>query len=163
MRRTRDIVGLPVLDLKSGDQAGWIQDVVFDEGEGCVAGFLLEEGHFFQSSKGIPYDEVAAIGKDALTVKNIEVKELSGARWSQKVGNQVYTQGGDARGTIQDVYLDDSGQRIIGFEVSDGLFADLVYGRGTILQKHVMVDGEDVLIVDNQVVPLEESKGGSIT
>ena len=162
MRRIREIVGLPVLDLKSGDSIGWVQDVVLDDAKDEVVGILLECGHFFQSTKGIPRQTIVAVGKDAITVREKTVVELKGTRWSDKVGNEVYTQGADFRGKIEDVFLDDSVEKMVGFEVSDGLLADLIHGRGTILQPHVMVDGKDILIVDNQVSPLDQvNEGGT--
>lgn len=164
MRRTREIVGLPVLNLRSGDQIGWVQDVVFNKDSRKISGILLENAHIFHSSKGIPRDFVAAVGKDALTVSDHVVQEISGIKWSEKVGNQVFTQGGEAKGTIEDVFLDDSAENVIGFEVSDGLFSDLMEGRGTILQENVMVDGKDVLIVEDQVSPWDQGKeGGSLS
>ena len=162
MRRTREIVGLPVLDLSSGDSIGWVQDLVLDNDKDEVVGILLEGGHFFQSAKGIPRKDIITFGKDALTVKRKLVEELKGTRWSDKVGNEVYTQGGEARGTIEDVFLDDSVEKMVGFEVSDGLFADLLHGRGTILRPRVMIDGKDILIVDNQVSPLDQANEGGI-
>ncbi|MDA8227268.1 MAG: PRC-barrel domain-containing protein [Desulfitobacterium hafniense] len=162
MRRTREIVGLPVLNLQSGGQVGWVQDVAFVGNE--VAGVVLEGGGLFHSDKGIPRSMIVAFGKDALTVSEEMVQEIKGTRWSQKIGNQVFTQGGDAQGTIQDVFLDDSVSRIAGYEVSDGLFADLVQGRGAILQQNVMVDGKDVLIVEDEVSPWDHGKeGGSLS
>lgn len=162
MRRTREIIGLPVLDMKSGDTVGWVQDLILDNDRDEVVGVLLEGGHFFQSSKGIPRHFIETVGKDALVVREKIIEELKGTKWSDKVGNEVYTQGGEARGTIEDVFLDDSLKKMVGFEVSDGLFADLLHGRGTILKPHVMMDGNDVLIVDNQVSPLDEiSEGGT--
>lgn len=162
MRRTREIVGLPVLDIKTGERVGWVQDVVFDTEADEVLGVLLEGGHFFHSVKGIPRQAVAFIGKDALTVNTVQLEEVKGVLWSQKVGNQVYTEDGEARGKIEDVFLDDSGERIVGYEVSDGLLADLFQGRGTILQQHVIVDGEDVLVVNDQAKPWGENGGGSV-
>jgi uncharacterized protein YrrD len=162
MRRIREIVGLPVLDLKSGDSIGWVQDVVLDDVKDEVVGILLESGHFFQSTKGIPRLAIEAVGRDAITVREKRVEELKGTQWSDKVGNEVYTQGGDARGKIEDVFLDDAVEKMVGFEISDGLFADLLHGRGTILQSHVMIDGKDILIVDNQVSPLDQvNEGGT--
>jgi uncharacterized protein YrrD len=160
MRRTREIVGLPVLSLKCGDQIGWVKDVVFDGQSRKISGVLLEGAHIFHSSKGIPREVVAAVGKDALTVSDHVVQNLLGIKWSEKVGNQVFTQGGEAKGTIEDVFLDDSAENIVGFEISDGLFSDLIDGRGTILQENVMVDGKDVLIVEDQVSPWEQGKEG---
>lgn len=162
MRRTREIIGLPILDIKNGDTVGWVQDLILDNDKDEIVGILLEGGHFFQSSKGIPRKSIETVGKDALVVREKTVEELKGTRWSDKVGNEVYTQGGEARGTIEDVFLDDSLKRVVGFEVSDGLFADLLHGRGTILKPHVMVDGNDVLIVDNQVSPLDKINEGGI-
>ena len=163
MRRTREIVGLPVLNLRSGDTIGWISDVVFNDKARKVNGVVLEGGHFFHSAKGIPRKYIAAVGKDALTISDYVVQEIQGTKWSEKVGNQIFTQGGEAQGTIEDVFLDDSAENIVGFEVSDGLFSDLIAGRGTILLENVMVDGRDVLIVENQVSPWESvSKGGNL-
>lgn len=161
MRRTREIIGLPVLDTTSGDAIGWVKDLVLDSENDEVVGILLEGGKLFHAEKGIPRKSVQAVGKDALTVCSKTMEELKGTRWSDKVGNEVYTQGGDARGTIEDVFLDDSVEKMVGFEVSDGLFTDLFHGRGTIIRPQVMVDGKDVLIVDNQVSPLDqEDEGG---
>jgi len=162
MRRSREIVGLPVLDLKSGNSIGWVHDLVLDKEKDEVVGVLLEGGHFFHSAKGIPRKAIATVGKDALTVNEKTVEDLKGIRWSDKVGNEVYTQGGDARGTIEDIFLDDSMEKMVGFEVSDGLFADLLHGRGTILKPHVMIDGKDILIVDNQVSSLDQSNEGGL-
>jgi len=150
------------LDLKSGNSIGWVHDLVLDYDKDEVVGVLLEGGHFFHSAKGIPRKAIATVGKDALTVHEKVIKELKGIRWSDKIGNEVYTQGGDARGTIEDVFLDDTIERMVGFEVSDGLFADLLHGRGTILKPHVMIDGKDILIVDNQVSPLDQSNEGGL-
>lgn len=160
MRRSREIIGLPVLDLNDGDSIGWVQDLVLDNDNDEVVGILLEGGHFFQAMKGISRQAIEAVGKDAVTVREKKIEELKGTRWSDKVGNEVYTQSGEARGSIEDIFLDDSVKKIVGFEVSDGLFADLLYGRGTILKPRVMINGEDVLIVDNQVSPLDQTYEG---
>lgn len=162
MRRAREIIGLPVLDINNADTVGWVQDLILDNEKDEVVGILLEGKHFFQSSKGIPRKSIETAGKDALVVRDKIAEELKGTRWSDKVGNEVYTKGGEARGTIEDAFLDDSLEKIVGFEVSDGLFADLLHGRGTILKPHVLIDGNDVLIVDNQVSPLDEINEGGI-
>lgn len=160
MRCTREIIGLPILDLNSGDQIGWVKDVVFDPKNDLVAGIVLEGGHLFKSNKGLARQNLVNVGKDAVTVSDISFKEIVGLKWSQKVGNRVYTQGGDSQGTIEDVFLDDTAEHIVGFEISDGLFADLMEGRGAIFKQQVMVDGKDILIVDDQVFPGDGTIGG---
>lgn len=161
MRRAQEIIGLPVLDLQSGKAIGWVQDLILDSDKEEMAGILLEGGHLFHSTKGIPRRSVQTVGKDALTVCGKNLEELRGTRWSEKRGNEVYTQSGDARGSIEDVFLDDAAEKIVGFEISDGFFADLLHGRGMVLTPRVRVDGKDVLIVDNQVSPLDqEGEGG---
>jgi uncharacterized protein YrrD len=160
MRRIREIIGLPVLDLKQGDSIGWIQDFVLDNNRDEVVGILLESGHIFHPTKGIPRKTIVNVGRDAVTVQEKILEELNGTRWSDKIGNEVYTQAGDSRGTIEDIFVDDSVEKLVGFEISDGLFADLLHGRGTILRPHVMIDGKDILIVDNQVSPLDQANEG---
>ncbi|MHB8125135.1 MAG: PRC-barrel domain-containing protein [Desulfitobacteriaceae bacterium] len=164
MRCTREIIGLPIIDLNNGDQVGWVKDVIFDQDKDVVAGIILEGGYLFKADKGIPRQALISVGKDAITVANSSLKEIIGLKWSQKVGNKVYTQGGDAQGTIEDIFLDDAAEHIVGFEISDGLFADLIEGRGAIFKQHVMVDGKDILIVDDQVSPWDGSnRGGSLS
>ena len=162
MRRAREIIGLPVLELKTGYSVGWVQDLVLDNARDEVAGILLEGGHFIQSFKGISRQAIESVGKDALIVQEKKLEKLKGTRWSAKVGNEVYTQSGEARGTIEDVFLDDSAEKIVGYEITDGLFADLLHGRGKILTPHVMLDGNDILIVDNQVSPLGQINEGGL-
>lgn len=162
MQRAREIVGLPVLDIQSGNQVGWVQDIVFDEQEDQVLGLTLEGGHFFQPDKGIPRSSIVSIGKDALTVNGAELQQMKGVKWSQKLGNQVYTQGGEAKGTVEDVFLDDATERITGFEVSDGLFADLFVGRGAVSEQQVVVDGKDVLIVADEATPWGQNDEGGL-
>lgn len=164
MRRTREIVGLPILDVRTGDQVGWVQDVVFDNREERVIGIILEGTHLLRPDQGLMRSELVAVGKDALTISKRQLEDLPGVRWSQKVGNKVFTRGGEAQGTIEDVLLDDAVEHIVGYEISDGLFADLFYGRGAIWQNNVMVDGKDVLIVDDRVSPWgEQHKGRSLS
>lgn len=164
MRCTREIIGLPILDLNKGNQVGWVKDVVFDQEKDKVAGIILEGGHLFNANKGIPRSVLVSVGKDAITVSNCSLKEIVGLKWSQKIGNQVYTKDGDAWGTIEDVFLDDAAEHIVGFEISDGLFADLLDGRGAIFKQNVMVDGKDILIVDDQISPWDScNRGGSLS
>ncbi|MDD2234770.1 MAG: PRC-barrel domain-containing protein [Desulfitobacteriaceae bacterium] len=165
MRCARDIIGLPLIDINNGDQVGWVKDVVFDKDKDLVTGFLLEGAHLFNASKGIPRHAIISVGKNALMVSNFSFEEIFGLKWSQKVGNQVYTKDGDVKGTIEDVFLDDKAENIVGFEISDGLFADLMEGREAIFKQHVMVDEKDILIVvDDQVAPWDGSiKGGSLS
>jgi uncharacterized protein YrrD len=164
MRCTRDIIGLPILDINNGNQVGWVKDVVFDQDKDLVTGVILEGGYLFNNNKGIPRHAIISVGKNALTVSNISLEEIFGLKWSQKIGNQVYTKGGDVKGTIEDVFLDDKAENIVGFEISDGLFADLMEGREAIFKQHVMVDAKDILIVDDQVSTWDGSaKGGSLS
>lgn len=164
MRCARDIIGLPIIDINNGDQVGWVKDVVFDKEKDLVTGFLLEGAHLFNANKGIPRHNIISVGKNAIMAFNISYKEIFGLKWSQKIGNQVYTKGGDVKGTIEDVFLDDKAENIVGFEISDGLFADLMDGREAIFKQHVMVDEKDILIVDDQVSSWDGSiKGGSLS
>jgi len=162
MLRARDIVGLPVLNLKTGDCVGRVQDIVFDN-ENKVLGIVLEGNNWLRPTVNIPSELICAVGKDALTVKDYAIQEIKGMLWSQKVGNEVYTQNGEAQGTIADVFLDDSMHEIVGYEVSDGLFMDIVRGRGAIFQENVMMDGKDVLIVDDGASPWNQNEGGAFS
>ncbi|MBS4540047.1 PRC-barrel domain-containing protein [Clostridium sp. D2Q-11] len=65
-----DIIGLPVL-IEDGENIGYIDDIVFEEKNGTVMGFLLTDGIIQDILDGrnmLPFLEVMSITKKALII-----------------------------------------------------------------------------------------------
>lgn len=149
MRRMRDIVRLPVIDLNSEDRLGWVRDIVYNDKNNTVTGVIVEKDSLLtHPSEIIVREDIVSIGKDSLSVKDLSGRKLSGACWSQKVGSKVYDSDGDIKGTVGDIYVDNQVQKILGYEISDGLFADLIKGREAIFEERILGEDQDVVVIE---------------
>ena len=72
MRKGKDIIGKSVISYNSGEKIATIKDLIFDQNENCLLGFLIDEGGWFSSAKILPLYSVNAIGVDAIIVPSHE-------------------------------------------------------------------------------------------
>ena len=149
MRRMRDIIRLPVLSFETGEHLGWVKDILFDEKKNVVTGIILEKDSLLRhQTQHISRDDIAACAKDNLNVKRISTAKVAGTSWSQKVGSRVYSAQGELKGTVGDIFVDKDFKEVTGYEISDGLFADLFDGREAIFEENIIAQGKDVIIVE---------------
>lgn len=149
MKRMRDIIRLPVLKLETGQHLGWVKDILFDEIKCIVTGISLEKDSFLTPrTQFISRDDIVVCARDGLKVKEFTKEKVSGTSWSHKIGNKVYNAQGQQMGTVGDIYVDNTFREVTGYEISDGLFADLFDGRGAILEGSIIAEGKDVIIVE---------------
>lgn len=149
MRSMRDIVRLPVFCITTGERLGWVKDIVFDEKSSKVTGFVVEKDALIKPHvKKITRDDVVDIAKYALFVEKMKNHKLSGTYWTKKVGSKVFSETGEIRGTVGDIFVDTRVRDIVGYEISDGLFADLFNGRNAILEKDILAESQDVIVIE---------------
>ncbi|WP_281888944.1 PRC-barrel domain-containing protein [Paenibacillus sp. YYML68] len=156
MKRIRDVIGLPVMNVQSGKQIGEIKDIVVDE-SWHVQSFVLTTGHWFQEATCIRADDALSLGEDALTVDRDDcVQPLAECKgWKLLVGGSHHVKGmpmmtvnGQQLGCVEDVYLDgDMGKQVIGYELTEGFISDLREGRKWLPMPEYVKIGEDALIV----------------
>ena len=159
MRKARDLVGLPVVELETGETVGEVRDVLFTAG-GAFHSLLIERGGLLSAARILGKGQISAIGEDAVTVLNragVETfrDETGTVRGLIEgdvhfVGKDVLTQNGNLLGRVEDVYLDDNLYTIVGYEVSEGFLTDLKEGR-KVLRAHpgFMVGGDTLLVPED--------------
>jgi len=149
MRRMRDLIMLPVIDPDTGERLGLVRDILFDQTTNTVTGIIIEKDTFLKPRQGrIAREDITSIGKECLTVKAVSDRQVTGTCWSQKVGSKVFNDDGDIKGTIGDIYIDNPVQVIVGYEISDGLFADLFKGRNAVLEENILAQSQDVIVIE---------------
>ncbi|UUZ89395.1 PRC-barrel domain-containing protein [Paenibacillus sp. P25] len=72
MRRARDIIGLPIICVRSGKQAGTVKDLLLGSDWQAEA-LLLETKHWFSEVTCIEWNDILALGEDAVTIETEEV------------------------------------------------------------------------------------------
>ncbi len=140
MYKLQRVIGLPVIDGNTGNQAGNVQDVWFDE-HWMLTGIILKAKRwwfatYYMVVKG---EQVEAWGEDAVIIKNKNaVRKLPHAEIGRSFRSgivrmkdlPIVTESGKQLGRVSDVYFQEiKGTPIVGFEISDGFVSDLMEGR----------------------------------
>lgn len=117
MKRSQDVIGLPVFSIVNGIKIGQVKDLVINPEEGKVDFILVSDGSWYVGAKVLPYKDVIGIGEYALTIesenllsdiandnnannllnRNIEIK-----------GNRVLTNKGNLIGIISEYEFDEN-------------------------------------------------------
>lgn len=149
MRRMRDLIKIPVMRSDSGKRLGWVKDILFDEKDNKVTGILIEKDSILKPQQHrVTREDVASFGKESVSINKLTKKKLSGTCWSEKVGSKVYSGDGEIKGTVGDVFVDNLVKVVVGYEISDGLFADLFNGREAIFEENILAECQDVIVVE---------------
>ena len=119
MKKTVDILGLPVISITEGRELGTSKTLLIDARQGSVAAITIEDDDWYRGVKLIPYDSVIAIGDDAVTVSNSEnILTLEAAGDFETlldenirvIGTKAITRTGTIQGTITELFIGDDGK-----------------------------------------------------
>lgn len=158
MHRALEVIGSQVMDVHSGDMVGRIEDVLFD-GDGHLQGVLLEKKFWFGKQHYVPLSQIESIGEDIVTVTGVsqfDEETISDEfhflkRKNQLLGLPVVTSSGKQLGTVEDVYFQQEMGNIVGYELSDGLIADLTQGRKLLKPDETLQVGKDACVVKPEI------------
>jgi uncharacterized protein YrrD len=171
MRKGKDIVGKPVVAYDSGEKIETIIDLIFDQNDNRLLGFLIDEGGWFSNAKILPLNLVKAIGVDAVIIQSKEAISLASKHVAiNKIlennnilnGTRIMTTDGRDLGTLIDFYFDETTGAVEGYEASGGLFADAYSGRSFVPAPQTLKIGEDVAFVPAETADLMEEQVGGL-
>lgn len=148
---------LPVFDEKEGKILGKVSDICISH-EGNVSALVMKGKGLFERDRLVPIDCISSFGKDGVMVSDCMKLE----RLDQKADSPTYflhshqglfrkpimTSEGEKLGLLEDVYFTEELGTIIGYEVTDGFFADITEGKKVVKSNQPLTIGEDVIVVD---------------
>jgi uncharacterized protein YrrD len=132
----KDLAGMPVVDISTGDDLAGVRDVVFDPEQGSLAGLTLMKRNFWHGRmrETLPLDGIASIGTHAVMVSDYgalaDPTEAPSAVTEADphldvLDNMVVTESGRQLGKIVDVIIvGGDAPRVVGFQVSGGAVGD---------------------------------------
>jgi uncharacterized protein YrrD len=171
MRKGKDIVGKPVIAYDTGEKIDTIVDLIFDQNDNRLLGFLIDEGGWFSNAKVLPLSYVKAIGVDAVIVPSKDAMAPSSQYATiHKIlennnilnGTRIMTTDGRDLGTLVDFYFDQVTGVVEGYEASGGLFADAYSGRSFVPAPQTLKIGEDVAFVPSETADLMQEQVGGL-
>jgi uncharacterized protein YrrD len=134
MIKGNELIGRTVVDMEAATRVGKIKEIILQRDGERVAGFVIAKGETIVGTGGtrriIPASALHAIGPDAITVHS--VKEGTGTeelnqlpRMSDVVGHKMVTRSGRVLGTIDDLLVDGTDGKVIGFAVGESMRSKL--------------------------------------
>lgn len=154
MKKSVEIIGLPVVSISEGRELGTVKDLIINAREGIVAALVIDDGRWYLGAKILPFGAVAAIGEYAVTVENSDNLVGVSADYEalfaadvKVIGTKVLTKAGRIQGTVTEINIDTFG-KIAACEITDnGEISNIPAERICTFGKEVLViaDAEEQL------------------
>ena len=155
MKKSVEILGLPVISITEGRELGMSKTLLIDARNGKIAAITIEDEDWYRGVKLIPYESVIAIGDDAVTVTNSEnILKLDEAADYENlldeniriIDTKAITKTGTIQGKISELFIGEDG-KIEKCEITapDGTTTEIMTDQISIFGKQVTVidpDGE---------------------
>ena len=149
MKKSVEILGLPIISITEGRELGMSKTLLIDAKNGKVAAITIADEDWYRGVKLIPYESVIAIGDDAVTITNSEnILKLDDAGDYETlldenirvIGTKAITKTGSIQGKISELFIGDDGT-IEKCEITapDGTSSEVMADQISIFGKQVTV------------------------
>lgn len=153
MKKISDIIGLPAVDLSSGNRVGTIWSVIVNGEKGTVDFFVIDDGMIILGAKVVAASDIQGIGEHALTISRGETfRKITEVEQAVDIfkknirikGSKVLTQKGRLIGEIGEFYIDENSCMIAAMEFLSPDSPDRVR---IIHRDQVVTFGENLIVV----------------
>ena len=162
MKKSADILRLPVISISEGKQVGTVKDLVIDASQGAVVALVVDDGSWYLGAKVLPFNAITGLGESAVTVEStsslIAVATIPRLEQLMSVGVKVIgtrtlTRSGHMGGKVVEIAIDETGH-INSCEVEENIGE-----RFQISVQQIVTFGKDVLIVSDSADPSGRGPG----
>ena len=153
MKKSVEIIGLPVISITEGRELGMSKSLLIDAPNGSVAAITIEDEDWYRGVKLLPYSSVIAIGEDAVTITNSEnILTLEDAGDYEAmmdanikiIGTKAITKSGTIQGKVVEIYIGDNGKiEKCEIEGRDGSLSEIV-------AEQISIFGKQVTVIDSE-------------
>lgn len=158
MKKTKEIIGLPIISILDGVEVGKVKTVIINAEKGAIDYIVVDSGIQILSARVIPTEYVLGIGEYALTIENEDaindISKIPAAidllqKNIQVKGTKVLTKKGRLIGEIGDIYIDDEDKcSIIGLEY----IADITQKSIKLIPRDSIITfGKNLVVVKDDV------------
>ncbi|MDI6709859.1 MAG: PRC-barrel domain-containing protein [Thermoanaerobacterales bacterium] len=157
MRKSREIIGLPVLSISEVATLGSAKGLLVNPATGTVDFVAVDRDGGFRECLVVPFTSLEGIGPDALTVAGGEAaRTLSSVpealnlldRQVRLIDTRVMTRKGQITGVISEYAVDEESGRLMGLEV---VLSGQGNPAGVVPAANVVTYGRDLVVVDQDL------------
>jgi uncharacterized protein YrrD len=152
MQKMQDIIGLPLLETETGQQIGFVKDIVLSMVDVRVCGIILEDELI--SDKEILFTELFSMGRDAIMLRHYVLHRRNSLFKATDIyykrdllQKEIFTEDGLRLGELVDILFEKKTGEMKWYQVSDSIITDLLYGRMLIPLPKVQVIGMERVII----------------
>ncbi|WP_019553883.1 PRC-barrel domain-containing protein [Propionispira raffinosivorans] len=158
MKKSVEILGLPIISITEGRELGISKSLLMDAQNGRVSALIIEDEDWYRGVKLLPYESVIAIGDDAITIISSEnILKLNEATEYEPlldanvrvIDTKAITKSGSIQGKVTEIFIDDDG-RIAKCEIN-AEHPDNAGEVKEITADQVSIFGKQVTIIDSKV------------
>ena len=173
MKKSADILSLPIISITEGRELGMSKTLVIDAKNGMIAAITIEDEEWYRGVKLIPYASIIAIGDDAITIlhsdKILKLSQVGDyeAMLDENIkilGTKAITKTGTIQGKVCEIFVGDNG-RIEKCEIrkNDGSVTEVLADNISIFGKQVtVIDPDGVKKTPPAIQPIPEVKPAEI-
>ncbi|WP_226667186.1 PRC-barrel domain-containing protein [Metabacillus litoralis] len=153
MKKSTEVVGLPIISISAGLELGNVKSLVVNPEKGTVDFLTVEHEDWQVSVKAIPFSKVIGIGEFAVTIDSdtviIDLNEIPIAnqlvnKRIKITDTRVITRKGQLLGDAKEYFLDEDNGVIIGLQL-------LVNEQDVFIKsENVLTFGKDILVVSEE-------------
>lgn len=160
MKKSQEIIGLPVFSIVDGRKIGQVKDLVINPEEGKVDFIMVSNGSWYVGARVLPYRAVMGVGEHAVTTESenllTNINETAHAnslleRNIEVKGNRVLTNKGNLIGVINEYEVEEETGKIV----------KLQYKTAQDETKVEFIDAAQVLTYGADVVVIKENPDNS--
>ena len=154
MKKSVEIIGLPVISITEGRELGMSKTLLIDAKNRSVAAITIEDEDWYRGVKLLPYSSVIAIGEDAVTITNSEnILTLEDAGDYEAmmdanikiIGTKAITKSGTIQGKVVEIYVGENGNiEKCEIESRDGSLSEIT-------AEQISIYGKEVTVIDSDV------------
>jgi len=165
MKTSNDVIGKPVITMDEGIRLGSVEDLLFDENQSRLLGLFVKPGMLGEPFI-VNFSDIAAFSPDALISRS--QTDASDARAAQVYrhaamqGKRVVTRDGRDLGTVKDLYFDELGGEILGYELAHSAFGSCYPGDTSYLRARVSQSAPTSCSSNPEAADLLERKGAAL-
>lgn len=160
MKRSSDLLGLPVVSITDGAEIGKVKEIILNPTKAEIMGLVVQDDCWWKEARVVSFALIYGIGEYAATIENTSA--LAGissmpdyeSHLLKKIharGSQVITRSGRLIGTVTEYFVDTTTGKIEGYEIqpsfdlqTSALILKLPSSCVLTLGKNIVVVSEDV-------------------
>lgn len=161
MRKSKQLLSMPVISLQEGQQIGSVKGLVVDPSLKQVAALVIEQKGWFKEQKYIPFNKVKSVGEDAITIDRTASAERGSSLPNimkllkdniEIIGTRIVTENGTLLGYVDEYYVDLTSGQLVGLEFAGKFLSSVMQGKAFLDTNYILTMGKDVIICSDEAV-----------